>query len=99
MPERRAVRCPVLAARARPNPWFSLSYVTDNGSTILGHLGEHVRLTVLAVVLGTLIALPLALLARRFRLLTGPLLGLSTVIYTVPSLAMFALLFPFTGLS
>jgi osmoprotectant transport system permease protein len=90
---------PVLAADAAPNPWFSLSYVTDNGSTILGDLGEHVRLTVLAVVIGIIIALPLALLARRFRLLAAPLLGLSTVIYTIPSLALFALLFPFTGLS
>jgi osmoprotectant transport system permease protein len=90
---------PVLAADAAPNPWFSLSYVTDNASTIVDHLGEHVRLTVLAVLLGIVIALPLALLARRVRFLTGPLLGLSTVIYTIPSLAMFALLFPFTGLS
>jgi osmoprotectant transport system permease protein len=89
----------VLAAGAAPNPWFSLSYVTDNGSAILSLLGEHIRLTVLAVLLGTLIALPLALVARRFRLLAGPLLGLSTIIYTIPSLAMFALLFPFTGLS
>jgi osmoprotectant transport system permease protein len=82
-----------------PNPWFSPSYVQDNGSTILGHLGEHVRLTVLAVLIGTVIAFPLALLARRSRFLAGPLLGLSTVIYTIPSLALFALLFPFTGLS
>jgi osmoprotectant transport system permease protein len=82
-----------------PNPWFSVSYVQDNGSTILGHLGEHVRLTVLAVLIGTVIALPLALLARRSRFLAGPLLSLSTVVYTIPSLALFALLFPFTGLS
>jgi osmoprotectant transport system permease protein len=73
--------------------------VQDNGSTILDDLGEHVRLTVLAVVIGTVIALPLALLARRSRYLAAPLLGLSTVVYTIPSLAMFALLFPFTGLS
>jgi osmoprotectant transport system permease protein len=90
---------PVLAADAAPNPWFDLSYVRDNGSTILGHLGEHVRLTVLAVLIGTVIALPLAVLARRFRLLAAPLLGLSTVVYTIPSLAMFAFLFPLTGLS
>jgi osmoprotectant transport system permease protein len=88
-----------LAADAAPNPWFSFSYVTDNGSAIVGYLGEHVRLTVLAVLIGTAIALPLALVARRFRSLAGPLLGLSTVIYTIPSLAMFALLFPFSGLS
>ena len=90
---------PVLAAGGAPNPWFSWSYVTDNGSAILGHLGEHVRLTVLAVLIGSVLALPLALLARRFRLLTGPLLGLSTVVYTIPSLALFAVLLPFTGLS
>jgi osmoprotectant transport system permease protein len=45
------------------------------------------------------IALPLALLARRSRFLSGPVLALSTVIYTIPSLAMFAFIFPFTGLS
>jgi osmoprotectant transport system permease protein len=41
----------------------------------------------------------LALLARRSRFLSGPVLALSTVIYTIPSLAMFAFIFPFTGLS
>jgi osmoprotectant transport system permease protein len=89
----------VLAADAAPNPWFSPSYVVDNWSSILRYLGEHVRLTVLAVLLGTVIALPLALLVRRFRLLAAPFLGLTTVVYTIPSLAMFAFLLPFTGLS
>jgi len=89
----------VLAVDAAPNPWFSWSYVSDNRSTIVDLLGEHVRLTVLAVVLGTLIALPLALLARRSRFLAGPVLAVSTLIYTIPSLAMFAFVAPFTGLS
>ena len=82
-----------------PNPWFDPSYVIDNWTTILRYLGEHVRLTVLAVLLGTVIALPLAVLARRSRFLAGPVLALSTVVYTIPSLAMFAFIFPFTGLS
>jgi osmoprotectant transport system permease protein len=73
--------------------------VVDNWTTILRYLGEHVRLTVAAVFLGVVIALPLALLARRSRFLSGPVLALSTVIYTIPSLAMFAFIFPFTGLS
>ena len=89
----------VVAADAAPNPWFSPSYVADNWSSILRYLGEHVRLTVLAVVIGALIALPLALLARRSRWLAGPVLGLSTIVYTIPSLALFAVLTPFTGLS
>jgi osmoprotectant transport system permease protein len=45
------------------------------------------------------IALPLAVLARRSRWLAGPVLGLSTVVYTIPSLAMFAFVAPYTGLT
>jgi osmoprotectant transport system permease protein len=82
-----------------PNPWFDPGYVVDNWDTILRYLGEHVRLTIGAVVIGALIALPLALLARRSRVLSGSVLGVSTIIYTIPSLAMFAFIFPFTGLS
>ena len=89
----------VLAADAAPNPWFDGSYVVDNWDTIMGYLGEHVRLTIGAVLLGSLIALPLALLARRSRVLGGAVLGLSTIVYTIPSLAMFAFVFPLTGLS
>ncbi|TFV63887.1 UNVERIFIED_ORG: ABC transporter permease [Bacillus sp. AZ43] len=89
----------MLALDEAPNPWFDGSYVADNWDTILGYLGEHVRLTTGAVLIGSAIALPLALLARRNRLLGSAVLGLSTVVYTVPSLAMFALVFPFTGLT
>jgi osmoprotectant transport system permease protein len=89
----------VLALDEAPNPWFDSGYVVDNWDTILRYLGEHVRLTVGAVLLGAALALPLALLARRSRLLSGSVLGLSTVVYTIPSLAMFAFIFPFTGLS
>jgi osmoprotectant transport system permease protein len=89
----------VLAVDEAPNPWIDPSYVVDNWDSILRYLGEHVRLTVGAVVLGALIALPLALLARRSRFLAGPVLAVSTIVYTIPSLAMFAFVFPFTGLS
>ncbi|MGY1653131.1 ABC transporter permease [Geodermatophilus sp. SYSU D01119] len=89
----------LLAADEAPNPWFDPSYVTDNWDSILAYTGEHVRLTVLAVLIGAALALPLALAARRSRYLSAPVLGLSTVVYTIPSLALFALLVPFTGLS
>jgi osmoprotectant transport system permease protein len=89
----------VLAVDEAPNPWIDSSYVTSNWEPILRYLGEHVRLTVAAVVIGALIAFPLALLARRSRYLAGPVLGLSTLIYTIPSLAMFAFVAPVTGLS
>ncbi len=64
---------------------------------ILSAAQQHVFLTVVSVALGFAIAFPVALLARRFRA-EGAVLGLTTGLYTVPSLALFGLLLPFTGL-
>jgi osmoprotectant transport system permease protein len=89
----------VLAVDEAPNPWFDASWVVHNWPTIMPLLGQHVRLTVISVVVGAVIALPLALLARSSRFLTGPVLALSTIVYTIPSLAMFAFISPYTGLS
>lgn len=88
-----------LAADAGLNPWFSPSWVVDNWSLIVPLLVQHVRLTVVSVLIGALLAFPLALVARRTRFLAGSVLGLSTLVYTIPSLAMFAFVSPFTGLS
>jgi osmoprotectant transport system permease protein len=60
---------------------------------------EHVALTVGAVVLAVVVAVPLAVLIRRLPILTGPILGLSGVLYTIPSLALISLLWPIFGLS
>ena len=88
-----------VAAEAGLNPWFSLSWVFDNWSLIMPLLVQHVRLTVVSVLIGALVAFPMALIARRNSLLSGTVLGLSTLVYTIPSLAMFAFVAPFTGLS
>jgi osmoprotectant transport system permease protein len=80
-----------------PNPWFSWSYVRDNSDTILTAGREHVTLTVQTVIIGLVIAVPLALLASRVRWLAGPILAGSSVLYTIPSLALFAVLTPYTG--
>ncbi len=74
-------------------------WVSDNGDKILAATRQHVELTVIALVLGLLISFPLALAARRWRRTTGPILGLTGALFTIPSLALFALLVPFTGLS
>jgi osmoprotectant transport system permease protein len=81
------------------NEWFCWQYVEDRQSDIGDALVEHIAITVAAVVLATLIALPLALLARRHPRLENTILGVSTGLYTVPSLALLPLLVPFTGLS
>jgi osmoprotectant transport system permease protein len=79
------------------NPWFSWQYVRDNSETILTALREHTSLTVRAVVLAALVAIPLAVLAYWFRSLTGPILAFSGVLYTIPSLALFAFVAPYLG--
>lgn len=89
----------VLAIDDAPNPWIDFGYLADNWDRILPYLGQHVRLTLISVLIGTAIALPLAVLARRVRFFAAPILGLSTLLYTIPSLAMFAFIAPFTGLS
>lgn len=58
---------------------------------------EHVILTTLPVLLGVMIAFPLALLAIRSPRLYHPLLGVTGVLFTIPSIALFLLLGPFTG--
>jgi osmoprotectant transport system permease protein len=58
---------------------------------------EHVYLTVVPVALGFAIALTLGLLAHRQRWLITPLTGLTSAIYTVPSISAFLLLLPITG--
>ncbi len=62
-------------------------------------LREHASLTVLSVVLAQAISLPLAVASSRRRRLETGLLGVLGIIYTVPSLALFAFLVPLTGLS
>jgi len=73
--------------------------VRDHGDDIFAATRQHVELTLLAVAIGLLVAFPLGLAARRWRRTEGPILGLAGALFTIPSLALFALLVPFTGLS
>ena len=81
------------------NEWFCWQYVQDRHSELVDATVEHLQITLAAIVLGVLIAFPLALLARRLPRLESAILSVTTAIYTIPSLALFPLLLPFTGLS
>lgn len=86
-----------LGAADAPNPWFTWQYVRDNSGDLQTALTQHVQLTVETVAIGMVIAFPLALLAYRYRWIATPLLGLTGILYTVPSLALFAFLYPLPG--
>jgi osmoprotectant transport system permease protein len=81
------------------NEWICGQYLQDRQAELVDATVEHIAITVVSVLLGVVIAFPLALLARRLPRLESTILGFSTGIYTIPSLALFPLLVPFTGLS
>lgn len=84
-----------------------LTCVQQNGicpDWIVNHLDDyfsplwrHIELTLASVVLGFIIAFALALVAHRRRWLTGPIVGITGILYTIPSLAAFAILIPLIG--
>lgn len=82
-----------------PTSWFCGKYITDRSHDIELALQEHVSLTVSAVLIGLVVSFGLALLARRSSWLEGVILGGSTILYTVPSLALLAILVPLMGLA
>lgn len=81
------------------NDWVCGEYVRTRADLLTEALGQHLAITLVSVLAGLVVAVPLALLARRYRSLEGFVVGTTTAIYTIPSLALFSLLLPLTGLS
>ncbi|MEU3748379.1 MULTISPECIES: ABC transporter permease [Streptomyces] len=81
------------------NEWICGAYVSTRDEILTDAVVQHLQLTGVSVALALLLALPLAVLARRWRWAAGPVLGITTVLYTIPALAMFSLLLPVYGLS
>ncbi|MHB9756077.1 ABC transporter permease [Streptomyces sp. BYX5S] len=81
------------------NDWICGEYLSTRRHILLDATVQHLEITVVAVAIALVIAVPLALLARRWGWAAGPVLALTTVLYTIPSLAMFSLLLPVYGLS
>lgn len=89
---------PLAAGCLERNDWLCGEYLRTRRSDLLEALGQHLALTGAAVVIGLLVALPLAVLARRLHA-TQIVLGGSTIIYTIPSVALFSFFIPFFGIS
>lgn len=82
------------------NGTFCWDWVTANWDGILQpRLLEHLQMTAIAVGIGFAIAFVAALIAYRKRWFETPFGTFSAFLYTIPSLALFQLLVPFTGLS
>jgi osmoprotectant transport system permease protein len=82
------------------NGWFCTDWVRQHWSdTLQPALVQHVELAAIAIGIGFVIAFALALAGFRFRLLDPPIGIVSDFLYTIPSLALFQILVPFTGIS
>jgi osmoprotectant transport system permease protein len=69
------------------------------GDTLQPALLQHIELTAIAIAIGVPIAFCLALLAHRISAVEQPIGAVAALLYTIPSLALFQLLVPFTGIT
>jgi osmoprotectant transport system permease protein len=81
------------------DPLLRWDWVLSHLGDIAYRLAEHVLFTAVAVGIGFLVSFALALVILRRPWAFAPITGAAGILYTIPSLALFALLIPFTGLS
>lgn len=75
-----------------------MQYLTEHPDRVLELTEQHVRLVGYSILIAMAIGIPLGILITRLRWMESPVIGLTGVLYTVPSLALFAMLIPYTGL-
>ena len=80
-------------------PLIRWDWIAGHLDEIGQRLVEHLELTAIAVGVGFVIAFALALLVLGKPRLEGPVTWVTGTLYTIPSLALFALLIPYTGLT
>ena len=79
-------------------PWLQWSWIRHHPGEIWSAVTQHIELTLIAVGIGLALSLPLGYLAWRWRQWEKPVYGVTGVLFTIPSLALFAFLIPITGL-
>ena len=87
------------SACLRNNHWFCPSWVRQYwGATLQPALIQHIYLLLISISIGFVISFTLALVAFRFRWLAPPLGAFSDFLYCLPSIALFTILLPITGI-
>lgn len=86
-----------LPCQAKSGEVFCFDWAKDNIDRYGTPTVQHLEIVLFAVVIGFAVAFALALLAHRVRWLQPPLLAATGLLYTIPSIAFFFLLLPFTG--
>lgn len=75
-----------------------MDFLNDNGSQLLVLLWEHIYISGIALALGVIVAVPIGVLLTRFEKVAQVIITVVTILQTVPSLALLALMIPLFGI-
>lgn len=78
------------------NTWLQL--LAENGDTLIEKIGQHIALSLAAIVIAGIISVPLGIYLTRHRRLAGPVITVASVIQTIPSLALLGFMIPLFGI-
>lgn len=84
---------------AQERPFIDWDWIGRNLDQIVDRTGQHLFLTLVPVAIGVVMSMGLALVAIRWRRSYRPITAVTGILYTIPSLATFALLVPVIGLN
>jgi osmoprotectant transport system permease protein len=76
-----------------------MNWLVNNLGVVWSLALQHIALSILPVIIGFVVAIPLGWLAHRYRLTRGILLTIVGLLYTIPSLALLVILPPIIGIS
>jgi osmoprotectant transport system permease protein len=76
-----------------------MSWAIDNASMLAHLTAQNAYLALVPVLVGLLVSIPLGVLAVRFGWLYPPMLGVTSILYALPALALFVVLIAYTGLT
>lgn len=89
----------MILAQLEGQPLVRWDWVADHLDDIWAATKEHLVLTGIALGVGLILSVALSLLAIRYRKTYTPITWITGILYTIPSLALFSILVPITGLS
>ncbi len=75
-----------------------IELVIDRREDIVMAAGQHLRLTFLSLAIANAIAIPLGILITRYKKIAEVVLGVNSVMQTIPSIALLGFLLPFFGI-
>jgi osmoprotectant transport system permease protein len=74
-------------------------WLANNGDKIERYLTQHIRMTLVSLLLGTVVAVPLGIVGHRLRRAYPVILVITSILYSIPSIALFVFLIPSLGLN